>query len=69
MAILFALLSSLFYALSHGNVILVAPLSGLHPLVVLILSAIFLKDVERITTKTVLGCVFVLFGVAFITIG
>ena len=59
----------LFYALSYGNVILVAPLSALHPLVVLILSAIFLKDVERITTKTVLGCVLVLCGVAFITIG
>lgn len=59
----------LFYALSHGDVILVAPLSGLHPLVVLILSAILLKDVERITTKTVLGCVLVLFGVASITIG
>jgi drug/metabolite transporter (DMT)-like permease len=57
-----------FYALSHGDVILVAPLSGLHPLVVLVLSAIFLKDVERITTKTVLGCASVLLGVAFITI-
>jgi uncharacterized membrane protein len=59
----------IFYALSHGDVILVASLSGIYPLVVLALSAIFLKDVEHITTKTVLGCILVLFGVAFITIG
>jgi uncharacterized membrane protein len=58
----------IFYALSYGDVILVAPLSGLHPLVVIILSVIFLKDVEHITAKTVLGCVSVLLGVALITL-
>lgn len=58
----------IFYALSHGRVLLVAPLIGLHPLVVLILSPFFLKDFEQITLKTVLGCASVLLGVSLITL-
>jgi uncharacterized membrane protein len=56
----------IFYALSHGPVVLVAPLTALHPLVVLALSAIFLKDTERITGMTLLGCISVLSGVILI---
>jgi len=58
----------IFFALSHGPVVLVAPLSGLHPLVVLIFSTFLLKDVEHITVKTILGCVSVLLGAIVITI-
>ena len=57
----------IFYALSHGPVVLVAPLTALHPLVVLTLSTIFLKDSERITGLTILGCLAVLVGVILIT--
>ncbi len=58
----------IFYALSYGPVVLVAPLNALHPLVVLALSTIFLKDAERITGMTILGCISVLSGVILITI-
>jgi len=58
----------IFYALSHGPVVVVAPLNALHPLVVLVLSAIFLKDTERISGLTILGCVSVLSGVVLITV-
>ena len=57
----------ILYALSHGQVVLVAPLLSLHPLVVLALSALFLKDIEKITSQTVIGCCSVLLGVILIT--
>lgn len=57
----------ILYALSHGSVVLVSPLCNLHPLVVLILSTVFLKDVEKITTQTVFGCFSVVLGVILIT--
>jgi len=58
----------IFYALSHGPVVLVAPLTALHPLVVLALSTFFLKDTERITGLTLSGCISVLAGVVLIIV-
>jgi len=58
----------IFYALSHGAVVLVAPLAGLYPIIVLILSVFLLKDVERVTRKTVIGCCIVMAGVLLITV-
>ncbi len=57
----------ILYALSHGPVVLVSPLTSLHPFVVLVLSSIFLKDVEKITPQTVLGCCTMVLGVILIT--
>ena len=57
----------IFFALSHGDVVLVAPLAGLYPLVVVVLSVFFLKDVERVSVKTVIGCCTVLLGVMLVT--
>ena len=59
---------SIFYALSHGPVVVVAPLNALHPLVVMTLSTIFLKDSERITGLKILGCISVLVGVVLIIV-
>ena len=55
-----------FYALSHGPVVVVAPLNAMHPLVVMTLSTIFLKDSERITGLKISGCLSVLVGVVLI---
>lgn len=59
---------TLFYALSHGDAIIVAPLASLHPVMVLGWSYLFFKDMERITFKTVLGIIIVLIGVMIITL-
>ena len=59
---------SLFYALSHGDAIIVAPLASLHPVMVLGWSYLFFKDMERITVKTVIGIGLVLIGVLLITL-
>ena len=54
---------TLFYALSLGNVIIVAPLSNLQPVTVVGLSYLFLKDIEKITSKMIVGIILVLIGV------
>jgi uncharacterized membrane protein len=59
---------TLFYALSHGDAIIVAPLASLHPVMVLGWSYLFFKDMEKITFKTVIGIITVLIGVLLITI-
>jgi uncharacterized membrane protein len=58
----------IFYALLHGPVVLVAPLAGLYPIIVLVLSVFLLKDVERVTSKTVIGCCIVMAGVLLVTV-
>ena len=59
---------TLFYALSYGDAIIVAPLASLHPVMVLGWSYLFFKDVERITIKTFVGIITVLVGVVLITL-
>jgi DME family drug/metabolite transporter len=54
---------TLFYALSLGDVIIVAPLSNLQPVMVVGLSCLFLKDIEKITPKMIAGILVVLIGV------
>ncbi len=59
---------TLFYALSYGDAIIVAPLASLHPVMVLGWSYLFFKDIEKITFKTVLGVIVVLIGVLLIAL-
>ena len=59
---------TLFFALSHGDAIIVAPLASLHPVMVLAWSYLFFKDMENITLKTVFGVIAVLIGVLLITL-
>jgi uncharacterized membrane protein len=59
---------TLFYALSYGDAIIVAPLASLHPVMVLGWSYLFFKDMERITYKTVVGIITVLVGVGLIAL-
>ena len=59
---------TLFYALSYGDAIIVAPLASLHPVMVLGWSYLFFKDMEKITFRTVLGIIIVLVGVLLIAL-
>ena len=59
----------MFYALSIGDAVIVAPLANLHPLVVLALSYFFLGGVERITRGVLLGVGVAAIGVVLITTG
>jgi drug/metabolite transporter, DME family len=54
-------------ALSLGQVSVVTPLNGTAPLFVLALAFVFLKDIERLTWRLVLGTVLIVLGVFLLT--
>jgi uncharacterized membrane protein len=54
-------------ALSLGAVSVVTPLNGTAPLFVLVLAFVFLKDVEQLTGRIVLGTVLIVLGVFLLT--
>lgn len=59
---------SIYYALDRGQVTVVIPISSTGPLFALTLSALFLRDVERVTMKIVLGASLIIAGVLLITL-
>lgn len=59
-------LLSLFAALRIGRVVVVDPLAATAPLFTTVFAAVFLRDLERITLRLVLGAVLVVCGVALI---
>jgi uncharacterized membrane protein len=54
-------------ALTLGAVSVVVPLTGTAPIFVLLLSPLFLRDVEVLNRRVVLGTVLVVLGVYLIT--
>ncbi|TAJ90795.1 hypothetical protein EPO44_14835 [bacterium] len=58
---------SIYYALDLGKVTVVIPISSTGPLFALTLSALFLRDVERVTLKIVMGACLIICGVLLIT--
>ena len=56
-------------ALSDSPVVLVAPVSGAYPLISILLTYIFLKRLEKVSVRTVLGALLVVAGVALVTMG
>ena len=61
-------MASLYYALSLGEVIVVIPVTSTSPFFALTLSAIFLRDIEEVTLKIVLGACLIVIGVALVTL-
>ena len=59
---------TIYYALDLGKVTVVIPISSTGPLFSLILSALFLRDVERVTLKIVLSAAMIVGGVLLITL-
>ncbi|HET7005177.1 MAG TPA: DMT family transporter [Candidatus Binatia bacterium] len=56
------------YALTFGPVVMVTPLTATLPLWVVILSRIFLRDVEKITPRIVIGAALVVAGTVAISV-
>ncbi|MBI2090580.1 MAG: DMT family transporter [Deltaproteobacteria bacterium] len=56
-----------FMSLSMGQVSVVVPLVNTNPLFIVILSALFLKDLEKVTGLVVTGAILIVGGVALIT--
>jgi uncharacterized membrane protein len=57
----------IYYALDLGKVSVVIPISSSGPLFSLILTAIFLRDVERVTLRIVVSAAMIVGGVALLT--
>jgi len=77
-AVVFMLLSGLgaglgilssFFALSLAPVVIVSPIQSTNPLFTLLWSYLFLRRLERITLRLILGSILIVFGVILITIG
>lgn len=60
---------SLFYALSIGKVVMVAPLQNSHPLFTVLLSSLFLRKVERVSYKTFIGAILIIGGIFSLSMG
>ena len=60
--------SSIYFALSHAPVVLVAPITSTSPLIAILWSSIFLKQLEKITPRLVLGATLVVIGAILISI-
>ena len=58
-----------FLALGEAPAILVAPLAAVHPLFSVLLALVFLRGMERVTARTILGTLLVIGGVILITFG
>ena len=58
-----------YLALNEAPVVLVAPVTGISPLVAIVLTHLFLKRLERVTWGTVLGALLVVGGVVLVTVG
>jgi len=58
-----------FYALRYGDLTIVTPLSSTAPLFALVLSALLLRDVERVTGWILAGTVFLVLGSGLIAWG
>jgi len=57
----------IYYALDLGKVSVVIPISSTGPLFSLILTAIFLRDVERVTLRVVVSAAMIVGGVLMIS--
>jgi uncharacterized membrane protein len=60
-------MTSIYHALDLGKVSVVIPLSSTAPLFSLILTALFLRDVERVTLRLVVSTVLIISGVVLIS--
>ena len=58
----------LYLALGHAPVVVVAPVTGANPLFSIILAWLFLRQMERLTLRIVLGAVLVVAGVTVVSI-
>jgi drug/metabolite transporter, DME family len=57
-----AAMLSVFYALSFGKVVIVEPLVSSNPVLTLLLTAIFLRDLEALSLRVIIGAVLTVAG-------
>ena len=63
-----AAMLSVFFALSHGKVVIVEPLVSSNPVTTLLLTAIFLRDVEMLTLRVIVGAALTVAGTILVVL-
>ena len=63
-----AAMLSVFYALSHGKVVIVEPLVSSNPVTTLLLTSIFLRDVESLTLRVFIGAALTVTGTILVVL-
>jgi uncharacterized membrane protein len=63
-----AAMLSVFFALSHGKVVIVEPLVSSNPVTTLLLTSIFLRDVESLTLRVLLGAALTVTGTILVVL-
>ncbi|MBM4260609.1 MAG: DMT family transporter [Deltaproteobacteria bacterium] len=63
-----AAMLSVFFALSHGKVVIVEPLVSSNPVLTLTLTAIFLRDVESISLRVIIGSALTVTGTILVVL-
>ena len=63
-----AAMLSVFFALSHGRVVIVEPLVSSNPVTTLILTSIFLRDVESLTLRVIIGAALTVTGTILVVL-
>jgi drug/metabolite transporter (DMT)-like permease len=63
-----AAMLSVFFALSHGKVVIVEPLVSSNPVTTLLLTAIFLRDVESLTPRVLMGTALTVAGTILVVL-
>ena len=61
-----AAMLSVFYALSYGKVVIVEPLVSSNPVLTLLLTAIFLRDVEVLSARVITGGLLTVIGTVLV---
>jgi uncharacterized membrane protein len=63
-----AAMLSVFYALSHGKVVIVEPLVSSNPVMTLLLTAVFLKDLEALNLRVIIGALLTVTGTILVVL-
>jgi DME family drug/metabolite transporter len=63
-----AAMLSVFYALSHGKVVIVEPLVSSSPVLTLLLTAIFLRDLEALSSRVIVGALLTVTGTVLVVL-
>jgi drug/metabolite transporter, DME family len=63
-----AAMLSVFYALSHGKVVIVEPLVSSNPVMTLLLTSIFLRDLEALNLRVLIGALLTVTGTILVVL-
>ncbi|MFL2804090.1 MAG: EamA family transporter [Dehalococcoidia bacterium] len=58
-----------FLSLASAPVVVVTPIISIYPLITIVLAFLFLKGIETISLRTILGTILVISGIIFILFG